>query len=74
MKFLARRERDEWRFNKLKKGSNVMVSVYNSLYPVCNDVMVKDIKSNDCIAFFPSGDTQPLMPEPYHVDTDFMIV
>lgn len=51
-----------------------MVSVFSKLYPVCNDVMVKDLRSVDCIAFFPADDTQPLMPEPVFVDPDKLIL
>lgn len=74
MKFLCRRERDEYRFNRLKKGPNVMVSIYSKLYKVSNDVMVKDFKSDDCVAFYNADETQPLMPEPYLVDPDLLIV
>ncbi len=74
MKFLCRREVDEYRFNRLKKGPNVMVSIYSKLYPVCNDVMVKDRHSEDAIAWYPADETQPLMPEPVHVDTDKLIL
>lgn len=74
MKFLARRERDEWRFNRLKKGPNVMVSVFSKLYPVCNDVMLKDLRSADCIAFTNADETQPLMPEPVFIDPDKLIL
>lgn len=50
-----------------------MVSIYSKLYKVSNDVMVKDTKSADCIAFYNADETQPLMPEPYKVDPDFLI-
>ena len=50
-----------------------MVSIYSKLYKVSNDVMVKDVKSEDCIAFYNADETQPLMPEPYKVDPDFLI-
>lgn len=51
-----------------------MVSVYSKLYKVSNDVLVKDTASDDCIAFYNADETQPLMPEPYLVDPDFLIV
>lgn len=72
-KFLCRIERDEYRFNKLKKGPNVMVSIYSKLYKTSNDVMVKDKRSDDCIAFYNADETQPLMPKPVLVDPDFLI-
>lgn len=50
-----------------------MVSIYSKLYKVSNDVLVKDLKSADCIAFYNADETQPLMPEPYKVDPDFLI-
>ena len=74
MKFLARRERDEWRFNRMKRGPNVIVSVFSKLYPVCNDVMVKDFRSADCIAFFNADETQPLMPKAVFIDPDKLIL
>lgn len=74
MKFLARMERDEWRFNRMKKGPNVMVSIFSKLYPVCNEVMVKDLRSADCFAMFPADDTQPLMPRAVFVDPDRLIL
>lgn len=50
-----------------------MVTVYSKLYKVSNDVLVKDLRSEDCIAFYNADETQPLMPEPYLVDPDFLI-
>ena len=73
MKYLCRIEKDEYRFNKLKVGPRVMVSVYSKLYFVSNDVMVKDLHSEDCIAYYPSDETQPLMPRPKLVDPDLLI-
>ena len=51
-----------------------MVSVFSKLYPVCNDVMVKDFRSADCIAFFNADETQPLMPKAVFIDPDKLIL
>ena len=58
----------------MKRGPNVMVSVFSKLYPVCNDVMVKDFRSADCIAFFNADETQPLMPKAVFIDPDKLIL
>ena len=51
-----------------------MVSVFSKLYPVCNDVMVKDLRTADCITFTNADETQPLMPEPVFIDPDKLIL
>lgn len=70
MKFLLRVDGDNYKANRLKKGNRTMVSVYGHLYRVDNFLMVKDVRSDQCLAIYPVDDTQPLCPEPVFVDPD----
>lgn len=74
MKFLMRIEADNVRTNKLKRGNRTMVSIYSKLYRVDNELLVRDDKSDHCIAIYPADDTQPLLPTPVLVDPDMTCV
>lgn len=70
MKFLIRVEGDIVRCSKLKRGNKSMVSIYSRLYPVFNNIMVQDSRSDFCYAVYPIDDTQPLLPVAVLVDPD----
>lgn len=71
MKALCRLECDTVRIFKLKKGPRQMVSANSRLYRIDDELMVKDVRTGDCYAFYDIDSTQPYSSQPILVDPDF---
>ena len=70
MKAVCRIECDRIRIYKLKRGPRQMVTIASRLYRTDDSLMVKDSRTDVCMAFYHIDKTQPLGPEPVLVDPD----
>lgn len=62
MKFLYRLESDRVRVYRIKKGPRQMVTVSGRLYRLDDELMVKDVHSDQSAAFYGIDSTQPILP------------
>lgn len=70
MKFLCRLEADRVRVYRLKKGPRQMVSVSSRLYRVDDNLMIRDIRTDECMVFYRIDDSQPMLTTARLVDPD----
>lgn len=74
MKSVCRIERDRIRFYTLKRGPRQMVTITSRLYRTDDRLMIKDSKTDSCMAVYRIDSTQPMYPESIYVDPDMTCV
>ncbi len=72
MKYLALIECNRISFLKMKKRAKSMVTVDGGLYPVWDDLYIKDHNSADAFRFQRKDSAQPVHSRPIFVDPDFV--
>lgn len=70
MKSLCRLETDRIRIYRLKSKPRQMVSVSSRLYRVDDDLMIRDIRTDDCMVIYSIDYSQPWLTTPRLVDPD----
>lgn len=72
MKYLALIECNRISFLKMKKKAKSMVTVDGGLYPIWDELFVKDHNSADAFRFNRKDSSQPVHVSPRFVDPDFV--